>query len=170
MAYRPLVGLYRDTSISPRGFPPEDVRRRIAARLVAHGVEGGEPAILLHHIQGREVPQELLLRMQGAQLRSRTHEILGDVIFRESARKPVVLIVENVHWIDASSEELLKSLVEGVHKHALLLVLTTRPGASLDWLPARPRGSSWRGSPRRHQEMVGTFRGAARSRSRSSSS
>ncbi len=48
----------------------------------------------------------------------------------------MVIVVENVHWIDASSEELLKSLAERAHKHAVLLVLTTRPGASLDWLPS----------------------------------
>ena len=135
MAYRPLVELYRRYFDLPEELSPEDVRRRIAARLVALGVEGEEPAFLLHHFLGLSVPQEFLLRMQGAQLRSRTHEMLGTVIFRESALRPVVLVVENMHWIDASSEELLKSLAERVHEHAVLLVLTTRPGTSMDWLP-----------------------------------
>ena len=135
MAYRPLVELYRRYFDLPEDLSPEDIRRRIAARLVALGVEGEEPALLLHHFLGVSVPPEFLQRVQGAQLRGRTHEILGTVIFRESALKPVVLIIENLHWIDDSSGELLKSLAARAHEHAVLLVLTTRPGSSTDWLP-----------------------------------
>jgi class 3 adenylate cyclase/tetratricopeptide (TPR) repeat protein len=136
MAYRPLVELYRRYFDLPEELSPEDIRRRIAARLVALGVEGEEPAFLLHHFLSLSVPSEFLLRVQGAQLRARTHEILGTVIFRESALRPVVLVVENVHWIDDSSAELLRSLAAGVHKHAVLLVLTTRPGTTMEWLPS----------------------------------
>ena len=58
------------------------------------------------------------------------------MLLRESERTPVVLVVENVHWIDASSEEFLKSLADGLHDHRALLVLTTRPGRPMAWLPA----------------------------------
>src|SRR4030095_2884888 len=112
MAYRPLVELYRRYFDLSEELSPEEIRRRIAARLGVLGVEGEEPAFLLHHFLGLSVPPEFLLRVQGAQLRSRTHELLSTIIFRESALRPVVLVVENMQWIDDSSAEFLKSLAE----------------------------------------------------------
>ena len=52
MAYRPMVELYRRYLNLPEGLSPEDIRRRIAARLVALGIEGEEPALLLQHFLG----------------------------------------------------------------------------------------------------------------------
>ena len=43
-------------------------------------------------------------------------------------RRSVVLIVENMHWVDAASEEFLAHLARGLPGHRILLVLTTRPG------------------------------------------
>jgi tetratricopeptide (TPR) repeat protein len=134
MAYRPLLDLYRRYLDLPEELPADDVRQRVGARLIALGVEGEEPALLLHHFLGLPVPPELLLRVQGALLRERTNEVLRALILRESARQPVVMVVENIHWIDASSQEFLKSLAPRLGDHRVLLLLTTRPGSPLEWL------------------------------------
>ncbi len=158
MAYRPLVELYQRYFDLSEELSPEEIRRRIAARLAVLGVEGEEPAFLLHHFLGLSVPPEFLLRVQGAQLRSRTHELLSTIIFRESALRPVILVVENMHWIDDSSAEFLKSLAERVHKHSVLLALTTRPGASMDWLSIATEGLKLEGLAHDDiREMVGAL-------------
>jgi tetratricopeptide (TPR) repeat protein len=137
---------------------PDDIKRKIAARLAALGVEGQEPPLLLQHFLGLPVPPEFLLRVPGTHLRSRTHEILSTVILRESARRPVVLVVENVHWVDASSAELLKWMAEQVPRHAVSLVLTIRPGVSMDWLPATTEWLSLEGlGPGEVEEMIRTL-------------
>ena len=107
----------------------------MAARLIALELEGDEPAFLLQHFLGLSVAPEFLLRVQGARLRDRTNEVLRTLILRESARRPVILVVENMHWVDASSEEFLKSLVEHGQRHPVLVVLTTRSGTAMEWLP-----------------------------------
>ena len=161
MAYRPLLEVYRRYLDLTEELSPEDVRRRAAARLVALGLEEEDPAFLLSHFLGLPVPPEFLLRVQGAQLRDRTHEVLQSLVFRESARQPVVLVVENIHWVDASSEALLKSLAERVHEHRVLLVLTARPGMALEWLPATTVRLKLEGLDRDDiREMVGTLCGA----------
>jgi class 3 adenylate cyclase/tetratricopeptide (TPR) repeat protein len=135
MAYRPLIDLSRRYLDLPEDLSPEDARRRVAARLVALGLDDEESALLLHHFLGLSVPPEFLLRVQGARLRDRTNEILRTIVFRESARRPVILVVENMHWVDASTEEFLKSLVERVERHPALVVFTTRERAPMGWLP-----------------------------------
>jgi tetratricopeptide (TPR) repeat protein len=135
MAYRPLVELFRRYFDLSEEIAPDEARRRVAARLGARGFEGEEPAFLLHHFLGLSVPAEFLLRVQGAMLRDRTNELLGTIVARESATRPVILVVENMQWVDASSEALLTSLAARVRAHPVLLILTARPPVSMAWLP-----------------------------------
>jgi class 3 adenylate cyclase/tetratricopeptide (TPR) repeat protein len=136
IAYRPIMELYRRYLGLPEGVSPEEIRRVVTERLASLNLRGEEPAILFAHFLGVPAPPEFLLRVQGAQLKARTNDLLASVLVRESERAPVVLVIENVHWIDASSEEFLKLLADRVQAHAVLLVLTTRPGPSMERLPA----------------------------------
>jgi len=47
-----------------------------------------------------------------------------------ASRAPVVLAVEDLHWIDEKSEEALAALVDLVAALPVLLLLTARPGYS----------------------------------------
>jgi class 3 adenylate cyclase/tetratricopeptide (TPR) repeat protein len=44
-----------------------------------------------------------------------------------SRRRPIVVVIEDAHWIDSASEDVLKSLVDAVPGMAVLLVVTYRP-------------------------------------------
>jgi class 3 adenylate cyclase/tetratricopeptide (TPR) repeat protein len=48
--------------------------------------------------------------------------------------EPLLLIVEDVHWIDASSEAWLATVVAGLAHQPLLLLVTYRPGYQPSWL------------------------------------
>jgi predicted ATPase len=43
---------------------------------------------------------------------------------------PVILIVEDIHWIDPSSQDLLAEAIRFVHQLPILLLMTTRPNSS----------------------------------------
>ena len=135
MAYRPISELFRRYLDLTEELTSERIRERAVERLRALGLGGEEAAILLPHFLGVSAPQEFLLRVQGAQLKERTNRLLTSMLVAESQARPVVALVENVHWIDASSQELLKALAEGVQQHRILLILTSRPDTPIDWLP-----------------------------------
>jgi class 3 adenylate cyclase/tetratricopeptide (TPR) repeat protein len=63
-----------------------------------------------------------------------TFALLQQVILCESRRQPLILAVENLHWIDATSEEWLTTLVERLAGTAILLLATYRPGYRPTWL------------------------------------
>src|SRR5262249_18376481 len=54
-------------------------------------------------------------------------EVLG-LIARAAAERPLVVVVEDLHWADASSRELLVYLVRNLGTSAVLLIVTTRTG------------------------------------------
>jgi tetratricopeptide (TPR) repeat protein len=134
MAYRPILELLRRYLGLPDGVTGEQIRSGVAEQLQFLGVEGDEAAILLAHFLGVPAPPEFLNRLSGPQLKERTLGALRDMFLRASESAPLILIVENMHWIDSASEEFLAHLVGGLPGHRVLLALTTRPGYAAPWL------------------------------------
>jgi predicted ATPase/class 3 adenylate cyclase len=54
-----------------------------------------------------------------------------------AARQPVLMVFEDIHWIDPTSLELLTATVEHVPQLRVLLVVTARPEFTLPW-PSYP--------------------------------
>ncbi len=61
---------------------------------------------------------------------ARLFELILGVLERLAAERPVVLIVEDVHWADRSTRELLGFLSRALRDEPALIVLTTRTDAS----------------------------------------
>ena len=62
--------------------------------------------------------------------RASAFELALDLLTRLDADRPVVLVVEDVHWVDQSSLDLLTFLARGVERRRVLIVLTARQDAS----------------------------------------
>ncbi len=58
--------------------------------------------------------------------RSRLYETLLDLLRRLGAERPVVLVVEDLHWADDSTRELLAFLTRNIRDERLLVVATFR--------------------------------------------
>ncbi len=55
-------------------------------------------------------------------------------IFSLSYVKPLLITFEDVHWIDPTTLELLSRIVSSLKGHAILLLITSRPGFAPDFL------------------------------------
>jgi class 3 adenylate cyclase/tetratricopeptide (TPR) repeat protein len=67
------------------------------------------------------------------QRRQRTLDALKRVLLRESQAQPLVLVCEDLHWIDAETQALLDSLVESLPTARLLLLVNYRPDYQHGW-------------------------------------
>jgi hypothetical protein len=56
------------------------------------------------------------------------------IVLHDRQRQPLVLAVENLPWVDSTSEEWLTALVEHLAGAAILLLVTHRPGYRPPWL------------------------------------
>ncbi len=65
--------------------------------------------------------------------RERMLPALRMVMLRESAVRPLMLLVEDLHWSDPQSETLLDALVDGLGGARLLMLVTTRPVRRPNW-------------------------------------
>ena len=68
-----------------------------------------------------------------SQRRQRTLDALKRVLLRESQEQPLLLVFEDLHWIDAETQALLGSLVESLPTARLLLLVNYRPEYQHGW-------------------------------------
>jgi predicted ATPase/class 3 adenylate cyclase len=68
--------------------------------------------------------------------RARRYHILDAltrVILKESEREPVLIVLENLQWVDAETRVFLDGLLERIHSVRLMLILEYRPEFVHDW-------------------------------------
>ena len=68
-----------------------------------------------------------------AQRRQRTLEALRRVLLRESQVQPLLLVFEDLHWIDSETQALLDRLIESLPTAHLLLLVNYRPEYQHGW-------------------------------------
>ena len=69
-----------------------------------------------------------------AQRKMATITLLADEIVRRGDVDTMLLIVEDAHWVDATTLELLTRLADGIARARLLIVVTARPDFVPPWL------------------------------------
>src|SRR5215471_10038094 len=109
---------------------------------------------------GRYPPQSLTPEQQ----RYRTLDALLTLVEEAAERQPVLVIVEDLHWVDPSTLELLERLIDQVPTIRLYMVLTCRPTFQPPWgfrTHLTPLALN-RLTPSQAEEMVGQILGRQR--------
>jgi predicted ATPase len=132
--YGPLRELLRHSCSITAVDLPAAIHAKIYRRLAAVGLTPEESAPYLLHLL--EVPSgtELTVTHSPQAIRARTIAGLVQFALAGARRRPLVLEVENLHWLDPSSEEVLTALVERLAGAALLLLVSYRAGYRLPWV------------------------------------
>ena len=73
------------------------------------------------------------LTLDPPQRRQRTLDALKRVFLRESQMQPLLLVFEDLHWMDSETQALLDSLVESLPTARLLLLVNYRPEYRHSW-------------------------------------
>jgi class 3 adenylate cyclase/predicted ATPase len=87
-------------------------------------------AQLLHVSTGDRHPSRTLTPERR---REKTLEALAAHVERLAASQPVLLVIEDLHWADPTSLELIDLMVERAPQHRLLVILTSRPEFVSPW-------------------------------------
>lgn len=132
--YLPLVHMLRSAGGILETDPPEQVRQKVRENL--HDLdldpEGHEP-FLLRMLEFQEAI-ESLSHLEPQVIQNRTFSTLRRILFRASELRPVILEIEDLHWMDATSEGFVEDLVEDLAGARLLLLLTYRSGYKPGWM------------------------------------
>jgi class 3 adenylate cyclase/tetratricopeptide (TPR) repeat protein/ABC-type transport system involved in cytochrome c biogenesis ATPase subunit len=67
------------------------------------------------------------LDLTPAQQRAKTMQALAGLLVRQAAEKPVLMVFEDLHWIDPTSQELLDILLDQITDQPIMILATARP-------------------------------------------
>src|SRR5262249_9223478 len=132
-AYLPVTELLRDYF---RIMVEDDARQR-------RGEGAGKIAILPPNPEDKRPPLCVLVgiddgdaslaQMDAQTLRRRTYDAIKRVLLRESVNQPLVVIFEDLHWVDADTQALLEVLSDSIASARVLLLVNYRPDYRHEW-------------------------------------
>ncbi len=88
---------------------------------------------LLINLLGHEPPKGALSGLDGVLIGLRTRELLRLIVQARARLAPLILLFEDIHWLDNASEALLASLVAIGEPMRLLILHTRRPTYAPPW-------------------------------------
>jgi class 3 adenylate cyclase/predicted ATPase len=129
---------------------------KLEQHLAQYEVPLADTVPLLASLLSLPVPDRYSLPpMSPERHRRRTIDAVLALLLATAARQPVLLIVEDLHWVDPSTIEFLTLLLDQVPTAPLFALFTTRPSFQAPW-PARSHFMvlSLNRFTRRHTELM----------------
>ncbi len=106
----------------------------LKAELIQAGMLSEEPMCLLAALLSLPLPEgSELPAMSAERQKQRTLETLLAWLTGMAADRPALLVVEDLHWMDPSTQEFLTLLIDQAHGCRLLLLMTARPSFVSPW-------------------------------------
>ena len=130
----PLVDMIRKASRIKPADAPASVAAKMRSSLEAVGTDPEESLPYYLRLLGIGEGTEDLDDLEPQALQARTFAAMRRMLLDAGSRSLVVMEIEDVHWIDETSDAFLDSLVEVMGAARLLLVLTYRSGYQPRWL------------------------------------
>ena len=131
--YLPVIDLLKTYFLIEARDDVGQISKRVISRLLALGppLVAAAPALLaLLDVPVVDAPWSAL---DPYQKHRRTLEALTRLLVEESRLQPVVVVIEDLHWIDSKTQEVLDALVESIPQHRLLILASYRPEYRHGW-------------------------------------
>lgn len=133
-ALHPVIDQLERVAGFERGDPPEARLAKLEHLLVRSDADVVATAPILAELLSipggdRHPPLEVPAQRR----KEATLQALLDLLAGFAARGPVLMSVEDAHWIDPTTQEFLRLLVERVRDLSVLIVVTCRPGFESPW-------------------------------------
>lgn len=132
-SYLPVIELLKDYFEIGSGDDDRKRRKRVNGKILTldRSLEDTLPDLFtLLSLTSGEDP---LAQMDAQIKRRRTHEAVKRVLLRESIDRPLMLIFEDLHWIDGETQALLNVLIDGIVNARILLLVNYRPEYRHEW-------------------------------------
>ena len=132
-AYQPVIELLRVYFEIDSRDDPRRIREKVTGKVLtlAGALAPAVPALLaLLDVPSDDAAWQALDPLQR---RQRTLDALKHLLLRESEVQPLVVVFEDLHWIDGETQALLDGLVDSVPTARLALLVNYRPEYRHAW-------------------------------------
>jgi hypothetical protein len=132
--YLPILYMLRNKWGIAETDDVSTVADKVTSSLQRAGMDAEETLPYLLQLLGVREGTEKLAELSSQAIQARTFRILRQMILNAGQGNLVVLEIEDLHWVDKTSEDFLAFLVEGLVASRMLLLATYRSGYRPPWI------------------------------------
>jgi predicted ATPase/class 3 adenylate cyclase len=131
--YLPLIDLLKAYFKITDRDDQREIREKVTGKLLTldKALEPTLPAFLT--LLDVAIQDEQWQNFDPPQRRQRTLDAMKRLLLRESQVQPLLVVIEDLHWIDSETQALLDSLIESLPTARLLLLVNYRPEYQHGW-------------------------------------
>ena len=133
MAYLPILDILRSYFKIKEGDRAPLIKKNMEEKILRLDEKLQSILSPFHELLSIEIEDDIYQKLNPMQKREKTFEALRDLLVRESQNRPIILVVEDLHWIDKTSEEFLSYLIEWVANSRIMGTLLYRPEYTHTW-------------------------------------
>jgi class 3 adenylate cyclase/tetratricopeptide (TPR) repeat protein len=132
-AYLPLIDLLKSYFQLEDRDDHRKVIEKVTGKLLGldQSLEAALPALL--SVLGLPAADPAWEALDPPQRRQRTLDAVKHLLLRESQVQPLLIVFEDLHWIDSETQALLDNLVDSLPAARLLLLVNYRPSYQHRW-------------------------------------
>jgi class 3 adenylate cyclase/tetratricopeptide (TPR) repeat protein len=132
--FLPFIEVVRGSFRVSAGESEPSIAQKLQLGLTTLDLHSARNHGLLLHLLGLPAPDDSLTGLDGVLLGLRTRELLQQMLEARCRLSPVVMVVEDLHWIDSASEQVLSKIIASNVTLRLLLLTSRRPEYTPPWL------------------------------------
>ena len=132
-AYLPVIDLLRNYFRIANEDDDRTRREKVTGRVLALDRSLEDTLPYLFGLLGIVEGDDPLAQMDGQIRKRRTLDGIKRIVLRESLNQPLMVIFEDLHWIDEQTQELLNLLADSIGTAKILLLVNYRPEYSHQW-------------------------------------
>jgi class 3 adenylate cyclase/tetratricopeptide (TPR) repeat protein len=133
MAHLPILDILRTYFEIQEGEQEFPIKKKIKEKIFQVDEKLRTVLSPFQELLSLKVDDETYLKLEPKQKREKIFEAIRDLCIRESQKKSLVLVFEDLHWIDKTSEEFLDYFIGWLANTSILLILLYRPEYTHRW-------------------------------------
>jgi len=133
MIYQPILDIVRSYFEIKEGEQEHIVRKKIIDKTRQLNKRPGKTLSPFQELLSIKVDDQNYMQLDPEQKKLWIFEAIRDLLIRESEQKPILLVLEDIHWIDRTSEECINFIVDFLENVRILVIVLYRSEYIHQW-------------------------------------
>jgi class 3 adenylate cyclase/tetratricopeptide (TPR) repeat protein len=133
MPYLPILDVFRSYVGIKEGEQESIIKKKMNDRILGLDETLKSAIPPLEEFLSLKIEDEEYAKLEPKKKKERTFESIRDLLIRGSQERPLILAIEDLHWIDKTSEEFLGYMIRRLPNTRILLILLYRPEYTHAW-------------------------------------
>ena len=133
----PIAGLLRDLVNLTEGVDIQTIRSRVKTALGTLDPDLASQVTPLLWLLGDSPADPEWSSLEPAQRQRRLVDAVVSLLHRQAEAQPLVVVIEDLHWLDVASRQVIENLIETLIAARILLIVNYRPEFTHGWAGRR---------------------------------